>query len=80
METYESLGSIFILMSTLFSGEYSLESGCVELDWSIVELGSYLENLEQFSRKLWIAVEGSVGPVLLKAEDPYSNRGESHGF
>ena len=25
-------------------------------------------------RKVWIGVEGSIGPVLLKARDPYSNQ------
>lgn len=36
-----------------------------------------LEDLEGFLRKVWIGVEGSIGPILLKAHDPYSNRGES---
>ena len=67
-------------MSALFSGEYSLKSGYVELDWSIVELSSYLENMEQFSRKVWIGVESSIESILLKVVDPYSNRGEFQGF
>ena len=36
-----------------------------------------LEDSGGFFRKVWISVESSIGPVLLKAHDPYSNRGES---
>ena len=33
-----------------------------------------LEDSGGFLRKVWIGVEGSIGPVLLKEQDPCSNR------
>ena len=52
---------------------YSFENGYVGLDRKVGDMSSYLEDPGQSLRKVRIGVESSIGSVLLKAQDPYSN-------
>ena len=57
------------------SSVYSFEGGYLWLDRTVAYMRSYLEDLERMLRKVHICVESSIGRVLLKAQDLYSNQG-----
>ena len=60
----------------MYSGVYSFEDGYMCLDQMVGDTSSYLEDPERFLRKVRIGVESSIGPILLKTQDMYSNQGK----
>ena len=50
------------------------------LDQMVLDMSGYLEDPKRSLRKVQIGVECSIRPVLLKAHDPYSNRGKLSGI
>ena len=64
-----------MFFSAICNFVYNLENpSYMWLDRLVVDMSSYLEDPKLLLRKVRIGVEGSIGPVLLKAQDPYSNQ------